>query len=67
MPIYNFGLHLNKQFAGVWVYKFRDCVLARINSVSDSELKDLNKDVIVNIVNNLRKLLLDVDRTTNPH
>ena len=66
-PIYNLGLHLNKKFAEIWVNKFKNCVLERINSISDLELKDINKDVIVNIVSNLRSLLLDVDRTVNSY
>ncbi|CAG9317591.1 USP34_6 [Blepharisma stoltei] len=62
LPLYEINQFLSKQFSDDWCPKFKRVVLERISTISNRELKDIDKDVISEILQKLRKLSGEVDR-----
>lgn len=65
LPIYDVYRSLNSDYAGQFVPSFRTLVMARIHNISNRELKDLDKDIVTNLLFQLKKIVTDHDRNLN--
>ena len=58
-PIYDIGGFLEKKFAESLLPGFRDLVLQRVESITTKDLKDINKEVINEILLKTKRLISD--------